>query len=274
MRDEIARLSEIVAREPAGMGWLALADALRRARQLEAAQRVAQRGLSRHPYAADGHDVLARIAADGGDPGRARDEWEMAVRLDPRHVGALLGLSWLALTHGDAGSARRWWASARDAAPGDPRVAAAARTLQASRAPAPSARPAPAAPARAGFGPVPEGARLALLVDADGLVLAGGVAENDPSAAGSGPALEPSCVDALAAELSGLMGEARVALAELQLGAWERLHVECETMQLAMSPVAEDGVALVATSADAPAGLSRLLLERTRRRAQSWMEGL
>ncbi len=111
MRDEIARLSERLAREPAGMGWVALADALRRARQLEAAQRIALRGLGRHPHAADGHDVLARIAADGGDLGRARDEWEMAVRLEPRHVGALLGLSWLALCGGDdaSGRHRRRW---------------------------------------------------------------------------------------------------------------------------------------------------------------------
>ena len=266
MRDEIARLSETVAREPAGMGWVALADALRRARQLDAARRMAERGLGRHPYAADGHDVLARIAADGGDLGRARDEWEMAVRLEPRHVGALLGLSWLALSSGDDGTARRWWESARDAAPGDPRVEAAGRALQPRRAPAPRPRPVPDL--------VPPGARLALVVDGDGFVLAGGVGADGARPAGTGAPTEGAWTDALAAELSGLAREAQSAVAELQLGAWERLHVEGEALQLAMAPLAADGVDLVATPAAAPAGLSRLLLERTRRHAESWMEGL
>jgi len=307
MRDEIARLSDSVARDPAGMGWVALADALRRAGQLDSAERVATRGLARHPYAADGHDILARIAADGGNAGRARDEWEMAVRLEPRHVGALLGMSWLALARGDVPGARRWWESARDAAPGDPRVSAAARTLAGREGHTPDTEherprgesPAPAlAPMRAALNLVPDGARLALVVDADGFIVAGGLSAElssgtaahdgatpastsawaDPSSDSptgrSGGAWGDAWTDALAAELSGLAGEAQAALVELQLGDWERLHVECEGLQLALAPMAGAGVALVATPADSPAGLPRLLLERTRTRAQAWMEGL
>lgn len=343
MPDEIARLSEALARDPAGMGWVALADALRRARRLPAAERTAVRGLERHPYHADGHDVLARIAADGGDTGRARDEWEMALRLEPRHIGARLGLGWLAHRIGDREAATRWWQSAHDLSPNDPRVAAAGRQLHAAstaasqgttnveRAPtrraatAPRETPAPTAPApestlpaearttpvretprhvnggstssnlpddtgpapsdasaersahaaatpredgpedRSVFGAVTRGgAQFALLVDSDGLVLAGHATVRSGSDRG----------DALAAELSGLSAEARGALRQLDLGAWEHLLVECEASTLALAPGAGDTVMLVATPSGTPAGLPRLLLDRARQRANAWMDSL
>ncbi|MFN8667653.1 MAG: roadblock/LC7 domain-containing protein [Gemmatimonadaceae bacterium] len=381
MPDEIARLSEALARDPAGMGWVPLADALRRARRLPAAERTALRGLERHPYHADGHDVLARIAADGSDLGRARDEWEMALRLEPRHVGARLGLGWLAWRNGDREAAHRWWQGARDVAPSDPRVLAAGRQLQRAMAgaqgpasapvpatpagtgpaaltpaapvtakpiaPAPlittprtdvarrpevsavatvapvstsptgvrsilrpltpsdesnDVQPAPAAPlaraaeprrggvkpavtsslpagapasaplptehpgdARSVFAPIVRGgARFALLVDADGLVLAGA------TAVASGEDRS----DLLAAELSGLSTEAEVALEQLQLGAWEHVLVEGETTTLALAPGDADTITLVATAAGTPAGLPRLLLDRARQRAAHWMESL
>lgn len=339
MPDEIARLSEALARDPAGMGWVPLADALRRARRLPAAERTVLRGLERHPYHADGHDVLARIAADGGDTGRARDEWEMALRLEPRHIGARLGLGWLAHRIGDREAATRWWQSAHDLAPNDPRVAAAGRQLHgpsaaathatrgAEHAPtrraatAPRTTAAPASPTstsdarttpvhvsprraivgpastdvsddagsasaevpsalnshaatrpredgtddRSVFGAVTRGgAQFALLVDSDGLVLAG----HAPVGAGSDRA------DALAAELSGLSAEARAALRQLDLGAWEHLLVECEASTLALAPGGGDTVMLVATASGTPAGLPRLLLDRARQRANAWMDSL
>lgn len=319
MPDEIARLSEALARDPAGMGWVALADALRRARRLPAAERTAVRGLERHPYHADGHDVLARIAADGGDTGRARDEWEMALRLEPRHIGARLGLGWLAHRIGDREAATRWWQSAHDLSPNDPRVAAAGRQLHAAstaasqgttnveRAPTRRAATAPretprhvnggstssnlpddtgpapsdasaersahaaATPREDGpedrsvFGAVTRGgAQFALLVDSDGLVLAGHATVRSGSDRG----------DALAAELSGLSAEARGALRQLDLGAWEHLLVECEASTLALAPGAGDTVMLVATPSGTPAGLPRLLLDRARQRANAWMDSL
>lgn len=337
MPDEIARLSEALARDPAGMGWVALADALRRARRLPAAERTAVRGLERHPYHADGHDVLARIAADGGDTGRARDEWEMALRLEPRHIGARLGLGWLAHRIGDREAATRWWQSAHELSPTDPRVAAAGRQLHAASAaasqgapslertptrrtaaaprettaptaPVPAARttsvgetspsvndgsassgppddtraassdassarsahavPAPredSAEDRSVFGAVTRGgAQFALLVDSDGLVLAGHATVRSGSDRG----------DTLAAELSGLSAEARGALRQLDLGAWEHLLVECEASTLALAPGAGDTVMLVATPSGTPAGLPRLLLDRARQRANAWMDSL
>src|SRR5256885_3893482 len=46
-------------------------------------------GLERHPHLADAHDLYARILADKHDFERAFDEWDMALRVAPDHVGAL-----------------------------------------------------------------------------------------------------------------------------------------------------------------------------------------
>ena len=284
MPDEIARLSDALARDPAGMAWVALADALRRARRFAEGERTALRGLERHPYSADGHDVLARVYADRGDAARARDEWEMALQLRPQHVSAILGLGWLALRAGDRVTAQRRWEAARDVAPDDPRVAAAARQLVPApsapvRAPAPSlsdhppepegaAPPSPVAAAR----PMPRvfaglqegGALFAVLADGDGLVLAGEARDDGGR----------DRADELAAQLAGMSEDAGRALRQLQLGRWERVQVECERTTLALAPGAGDTVTLVATDARTPAGVPRRLLDRARRQANAWLEAL
>src|SRR5690349_9223180 len=107
MADEIRRLSDDLARDPSSLVFMPLADALRRAGQLDVALRVAMRGLDRHPYLADAHDVLARIHADRGDLQRAADEWEMALRLDPSHSQANLGLGFVDFRRGNLESAER-----------------------------------------------------------------------------------------------------------------------------------------------------------------------
>ena len=341
MPDAIARLSDAVARAPAGLAWVALAEALRRARRLADAERIALRGLERHPYHADGHDILARVHADRGDASRARDEWEMALQLAPRHVGALLGLGWLALRAGDRVTAGRRWEAARAAAPDDPRVAAAARQLQEpSPAPADGARPAttrqrqappPATDAVTAPSPArPDGARpgaldvttldtaaaaqaaaaeaaaaqaaaaeaaaaeaaaaqavaapvvgaralpavfagleqggalVALLADADGLVLAGEARD----------AFGRDRSEELAAELAALSGDAARALRQLHLGEWERVQVECEGATLALAPGGGETVTLVVTDARTPAGVPRRLLDRAQRQAAAWLESL
>src|SRR5262245_9537490 len=107
MADEIRRLSNELARDPSSLVFMPLADALRRAGQLDLALRVALRGLDRHPYLADAHDVLARIHADRRDLERASDEWEMALRLDPSHAQANLGLGFVDFRRGNLESAER-----------------------------------------------------------------------------------------------------------------------------------------------------------------------
>ena len=282
MPDAISRLSAEVARNPGGRASIALAEELRRAGRLRAAEEAAQRALVRHPYDADAHDTLARIAADLGDAERARDEWEMALRLDPAHVATLLGLAFLAYRRGDHAEARRRAVQAKEKAPGDPRVEAALSMIDAmppaaDTTSATTATPAPklTAPLQK---PLPEplsphtifaailagGATGVLLVDRDGLVVAGEARD----------AQGADVADDLAAELAGLGGESGRALEQLGLGDWDCLTVECEGVALSIAPAFDENLVLVATSGDTPIGMARVLLGRARRRADRWLEVL
>jgi predicted regulator of Ras-like GTPase activity (Roadblock/LC7/MglB family) len=100
MSDEISRLSDELARDPASMAFLPLAEALRRAGNLDLASRVATRGLDRYPYLADAHAALARIAADRGDLEQALDEFAMALSIEPENAVARKGLAFIAFRQG------------------------------------------------------------------------------------------------------------------------------------------------------------------------------
>jgi predicted regulator of Ras-like GTPase activity (Roadblock/LC7/MglB family) len=305
MADEIRRLSDDLARDPSSLVFVPLADALRRAGQLDIALRVALRGLDRHPYYADAHDVLARIHADRGDLERAADEWEMALRLDPSHAQASLGLGFVDFRRGNLeGAERRLSAvAAEDQAAGvaaalahvrtalgtqtatdtpatgaPPNVAALpARALETVRRPTPSRNttvsrdvspPIPEFPApnpsraRHLFEPALDGPdQSALLVDADGLVLAGTYL--DPAGR--------EVADVVAAELAGVSGEAERAMRHLGLGAWTSLLVEADDAVVAMTPAPLGSLLVVATSRQTPVGLVRLLLDRALGRARDWL---
>jgi predicted regulator of Ras-like GTPase activity (Roadblock/LC7/MglB family) len=294
MADEIRRLSDDLARDPSSLVFLPLADALRRTGQLDIAMRVALRGLDRHPYLADAHDVLARIHADRGDVERAADEWEMALRLDPSHAQASLGLGFVDFRRGNFESAERRLAAA--AADGQNPAAAAAlahvRSAQESNGVAVMTQsraevstvafPAPPAPAieRAAVATIPEFPapdlsrarhlfasalegpdQNALLVDADGLVLAGSY--NDVSG--------QDVADIVAAELAGLSSEAERAMRHLGLGAWTSLLVEADGAVIAMTPAPLGSLLVVGASRQTPMGLVRLLLDRALTRARDWL---
>lgn len=292
MADEIRRLSDDLARDPSSLAFMPLADALRRAGQLDVALRVALRGLDRHPYVADAHDVLARIHADRGDLERAADEWEMALRLNPRHGPARLGLGFVDFRRGDFESAERRLSAATTE--DDSGVAAAlthVRSALSARVPVqappvesaaseapPDTAPAaskPAAPptvielpapdpsrARHVFAPALDGSdQAALLVDGDGLVLAGSYADPDGR----------DVAEIVAAELAGVSGEAERAMRHLGLGAWTSMLVEADRAVVAMTPAPLGSLLVVSASRETPVGLVRLLLDRALTRARDWL---
>jgi predicted regulator of Ras-like GTPase activity (Roadblock/LC7/MglB family) len=304
--DAIGRWSEELARDPRSLAFLPLGEELRRRRRLDDARRVALRGLERHPYRPDAHDLLARICADLGDDQRARDEWEMALEIDPGHLPSLKGLGFLAWRRRDLAGAERYLRTARekdpydtgvetalgrvrevlqappapDATPPQDRGGAPARgngggAPRVAAAPAPAEAPAvtpnlpPAAPetdgdARTLFEPLlRDGDCTALLLDRDGLVLAGAYEDESGSDVG----------DAVGAVLSGVGEEAARALEHLKLGEWESLLVEAPYANVTLGPVRDGAVVMVAAGADARVGFVRRLFEGARRRAASWLEG-
>src|SRR2546428_175 len=146
MPDVIKTLSSQLAQDPDSLVFLRLGELLRQKGQLDTAHRVALTGLERHPHLPDAHDLYARILADKHDYERAFDEWDMALRIAPDHVGALKGLAFLYFKVGDVQQAAAHLEAAQRAAPDDPGVAQA---LALARGEAGTvAAPAPAPPER------------------------------------------------------------------------------------------------------------------------------
>jgi len=292
MPDEIRRLSDDLARDPSSLVFMPLADALRRAGQFDVALRVALRGLDRHPYLPDAHDILARIHADRGDLERASDEWEMALRLDPSHAQANLGLGFVEFRRGDLESAERRLSTVppADQTRGVAAALAHVRSALGARpandvavvvpngsAPAESAPRGMTPPAMLSVPefPSPDPSRTkqlfdaaldgsdqhALLVDGDGLVLAGAYTD------GSGT----DVAEVIAAELAGVSSEAERAMRHLGLGAWTSLLVEADEAIVAMTPAPNGSLLVVTASRKTPVGLVRLLLDRVLARARDWL---
>lgn len=289
MADEISRWSEELARDPASLVFLQLGEALRRQGQLDLALKIALRGLERHAHHADAHDLLARVAADRGELQRAFDEWDMALRLAPGHVGAMKGMGFVAFQLGRLDDAERYLQQAADAGAGDSVRGALAMVRRSSK---PIPVPDESAAQRASNGtraqsvdestpPAAEGAlhpmylfadllsddgQAAMLLDEEGLVMAGAY----PTATGDDVAQE------VGAELSGVSDEARRATRHLEIGDWRSIVVETDDAVVAMMPAAGppgagEGLVLLAASRATPLGLLRRLLDRCGERACGWL---
>jgi predicted regulator of Ras-like GTPase activity (Roadblock/LC7/MglB family) len=272
MSDDIRALSETLAADPSSVAFVELGEALRRSGQLELAWRVATRGLERHAERADAHDLVARIAIDRGDAGRARAEWESVLTLSPDHAGARKGLGFLSFQRGEMDGALRHLTAALAGNPNDRSLAAALETVRASRPeprPVAELRPmadlavAPAVDARALFDDVLGGARqAAVLLDADGYLVAGRYLTEDGRDVGAD----------IGAQLSGVSEEADRAMRHLGLGGWHQIVFEAEGASVAMAP-SGSGVLLVAAPRTVPLGYVRRLLERSLDRARGWLGG-
>ncbi len=293
MADEIRILSDELARDPASMAFIALAEALRRRGQIDLALKVALRGLERHPHNADAHDLLARVAVDRGDLQRAFDEWDMVLRLAPAHIGARKGMGFVCFQQGRIEEAERYLGEAASADPDDQTIATALANIRAGAdgGPAPGMdMPFPSthgwnngvggnAATNAPAGPLPpvrtspktlfadligDAEQTVLLLDADGLVLAGLYVDPDGR----------DVAEEIGAQLSGVSEEARRAMRHLGLGNWQSITFETEAAVIAMAPAPRDALLLVAASREQPLGLVSRLREQAVRRATEWMAKL
>ncbi|PYP67151.1 MAG: hypothetical protein DMD36_15935 [Gemmatimonadetes bacterium] len=254
--------------------FLRLGELLRRKGQLEAAHRVALTGLERHPHLADAHDLYARVLADKRDYERAFDEWDMALRIAPTHVGALKGLAFLYFTVGDLAQAVAHLEAARRAAPDDPAIVqalaavrggggapatgAAAATEEVAAAPA-AAAPLEEARVFAGLEGAQEGL---LLLDPSGRVLGGGL--KDPHGR--------DVTDAVAAYLAGVSQEAARTAKLLDFGTWTGLAAEGTIGHVHLTPPTGNALLLVVRDRSVPMGRLAILAQRAALAARRWLE--
>lgn len=273
--DRIRAWKAELARDRSSLVFISLVDTLRRMRRFDEARRYALEGLERHPHLPGAHDALARVMADLGDDTIARDEWDFALRLDPSHPASLRGLGFLAYKRRDLAAAEQYLSRALHATPRDDALASALRRVRSElrvsnatdatppAAPRSSGRVSAADESRLLFASLlGEGDRTALLLDRDGLVLAGTYVD------GAGREV----ADEVGAHLSGLADEASRALTHLGLGRWESLLVESQHATVALAPGVEGAVVLVAAARDTQVGLVRRLLAQARQKAAAWME--
>jgi tetratricopeptide (TPR) repeat protein len=273
--EDIRALTTRLAEEPGSLAFLELAEALRRRGQLEAAGKVARGGLSKYPGLADAHDLMARILSDQGDLAGAFDAWADALRIDPMRTGALKGIAFLYFRAGDATAAIEHLQRAAEADPDDESIAQALVKVRRESRPF-SLRPMEPAP------PPPEavieravasadpgspfadldGGRSLVLVDANGLRLAGSLPALDGEEAG----------DRVAAQLAGVSREAARATRLLGLGTWQSITLESSDGHFVLVRPTGETVLLAAREQSLPMARVVLLAERAARAAKRWLE--
>jgi tetratricopeptide (TPR) repeat protein len=273
--EDIRALTTRLAEEPGSLAFLELAEALRRRGQLEAAGKVARGGLSKYPGLADAHDLMARILSDQGDLAGAFDAWADALRIDPMRTGALKGIAFLYFRAGDATAAIEHLQRAAEADPDDESIAQALVKVRRESRPF-SLRPIEPAP------PSPEavieravasadpgspfadldGGRSLVLVDANGLRLAGSLPALDGEEAG----------DRVAAQLAGVSREAARATRLLGLGTWQSITLESSDGHFVLVRPTGETVLRAAREQSLPMARVVLRAERAARAAKQWLE--
>ena len=277
MSDDIRSLTDRLAAEPSSLAFLELGEALRRRGQLEAAYKVARGGAGRYPGLADAHDLMARILSDQADLAGAFDSWASALQLDPMRVSALKGIAFLYFRAGDVVAALDHLHRAAEVEPDDPSIVQAIERVRrevttagppAAAGPPPAAEtPAPtppALPAGTAFDGIDGGEQGQLLVDSNGLRLAGTLA----------PVEGADASDRVAAQLAGASREAARATRLLGLGGWHSIALECPDGHIVLSSPTADTILLTMRDRSLPMARVGLLAERASRAARSWLERL
>jgi predicted regulator of Ras-like GTPase activity (Roadblock/LC7/MglB family) len=263
MADDIRRWSDELASDPSSLVFLQLGEALRRQNQLDVALKIALRGLERHPKNVEAHDLVARIAVDRRDFARAFDRWEAVLRLDPHHLGAMKGLGYVCFQYGRFADAERYLGQAA-ARGGGSDVTSALETVRRSVGVAPpSLEPTPGDPLWLFADLLVDDGQTALLLDENGFVLGGLYVDDE----GNDLGVE------IGAQLSGISDEVVRSMRHLDVGDWRSITFETQVAVVAMAPVPDQALLVVAASRKKPLGLLRRLLDRCAERSAEWLAG-
>lgn len=284
MPDEIRVLSAQLAQNPHSLAFLRLGELLRRRGTLDAAHRIAIAGLERHPHNADAHDLYARILTDKREYERAFDEWDMALRIAPRHLGALKGLAFLYFKVGDVAQAEAHLVAAQEAHAGDASIEQALAMVRGAAppppAPSPARKPADEPPPAAPLAEVPtpirddggdeSGVFAALDGTEEGMVLLDGAGR-----AVGGVLRDSAGVDVteiVAAHLAGVSQEATRTARLLDLGAWTGLSAEGELAHVHLTAPVADALLTIVRDRAMPLGRLALVAQRATHAARRWLE--
>lgn len=266
MSGDIRTMSEQLAADPSSLVFLPLAEQLLGRGDLAHASRVARKGAERHAHRADVHDLVARIALAMGDEPTAERAWLGALKISADFGAAHRGLGFLCYRQGRWDDAETHLSKARTATPGDPALEAAWEALHIARNESVEEAPAALSAAQTAGGlfdgAIGDTGQVALLLDADGLVVAGQYHTADGEDLGA----------VIGAHLSGVSDEASRAMRHFGLGQWTRLALETEAATVVMAPTG-DGVALVAAPRDVALGLVRRTLDQCVTVATRWLGG-
>ncbi len=91
-REEIAKLEALYANNPGGRVFTHLAEAYRKAGELDRARSILEAGMTRHGDYASAHVVLGRVMIDQGSLEAAASEFRRVLELDPENRVALRSL--------------------------------------------------------------------------------------------------------------------------------------------------------------------------------------
>jgi tetratricopeptide (TPR) repeat protein len=139
-QSEIEKLEQRFREKPE-QWFAALADAYRKAGEVERALDVVRAGLEKRPNYTSGHIVLGRCLLDQLNDPEAAQAFERVLQLDAENIIALKSLSEIAERQGDGGAARRWLDRLLEVDPMNDEARAALEALEADAVGAPAEEP-------------------------------------------------------------------------------------------------------------------------------------
>ncbi len=144
-REEISKLEALYANNPEGRVFTHLAEAYRKAGELERAHQILEQGLTKHAGYASAHVVLGRVLMDEAKGEEAAEAFRRVLGLDPHNHVALRCLGDLARTAGHTDEALQYFDELRHLDPGNEEIAQIMTELSAPAAEAPAPSPTPEA---------------------------------------------------------------------------------------------------------------------------------